>query len=210
MWNRSVRGLAYAAALPLNSIPFLSRGISLSEAEVIKQFLVVSAVGTDRPGMVNDLSRAILDCGCNIEDSRLAVLGREFALIALISGNWSAIARMEAGASSIEKRLGLALALKRTQGRIGQDRMLPYVVDVVALDRPGIVHDVADFFASREINVEDMSSWVYAAAHTRTPMFSLNMTVSVPADLHIGQLRDEFTDFCDELNLDATMEPARR
>ena len=54
-----------------------------------------------------------------------------------------------------------------------------------------------------------MGTWTYPAAHTGTPMFSLNLTVSIPAGVHIGRLRDEFTSFCDTLNLDATIEPAR-
>ena len=31
-----------------------------------KTFLVISALGEDHPGLVNQLSRAILDYGCNI------------------------------------------------------------------------------------------------------------------------------------------------
>jgi glycine cleavage system transcriptional repressor len=88
--------------------------------------------------------------------------------------------------------------------------MVPYIVDVVSMDHPGIVHQVANFFASREINIEEMSTWTYPAAHTGTPMFSMSMTISIPGDQHIGQLRDEFTRFCDELNLDATLEPSRQ
>jgi glycine cleavage system transcriptional repressor len=35
------------------------------------------------------------------------------------------------------------------------------------------------------------------------------MTVAVPADTHIARLREEFLDFCDEMNLDAVIEPVR-
>ena len=55
-----------------------------------------------------------------------------------------------------------------------------------------------------------MNSWSYNAIHTGAPMLSLSMNIGVPAAVHIGRLRDEFTDFCDSLNLDATLEPARR
>jgi glycine cleavage system transcriptional repressor len=41
-------------------------------------------------------------------------------------------------------------------------------------------------------------------------MFSLSMTISVPSDQHIGRLRSEFLDFCDDRNLDATLEPSRQ
>jgi glycine cleavage system transcriptional repressor len=36
------------------------------------------------------------------------------------------------------------------------------------------------------------------------------MTVNIPAEMSVGQLRDEFLDYCDRENLDALMEPADR
>jgi len=175
----------------------------------MNKYLVISAIGKDRAGIVNDLSKAILDNGCNVEDSRMTVLGGEFALILMISGPWSAIAKMEATLPKLEKKLDLTIVARATEARAVRANMVPYAVDVVAMDHPGIVHDIAQFFSGRQINIEDMNSWTYAAAHTGTPMFSLNMTISVPADLNIGRLRQEFTDFCDDLNIDATLEPAR-
>ena len=86
--------------------------------------------------------------------------------------------------------------------------LFPYRVDIVSMDHPGIVHDVADFFAQREINIEDMSTATYAAAHTGTPMFSMHVTIAVDAESPIAELRNEFQEFCDDLNLDASMEPA--
>ncbi|HHY0819228.1 TPA: ACT domain-containing protein, partial [Klebsiella pneumoniae] len=34
-------------------------------------YLVVTAIGTDRPGIVNEVTRHVSGCGCNIVDSRL-------------------------------------------------------------------------------------------------------------------------------------------
>ncbi len=88
--------------------------------------------------------------------------------------------------------------------------MAPYVVDIASLDRAGILSEVAEFFAKRNINIDEMSSWSYTATNTGAEMISLSLNISVPADVHVGRLRDDFTDFCDGLNLDATLEPARR
>lgn len=175
----------------------------------MKKYFVISALGKDRPGIVNQLSKAILDCGCNIEDSRMTVLGGEFALILMVSGHWGAITRLERQVPVLEKKLELTILARHTEPRTAVQDMVPYTVDVVAMDHPGIVHEIADFFATRDINIEEMSTWTYPAAHTGAPMFSLNMTVSLPAGVHIGRLRDEFTSFCDSLNLDATIEPTR-
>jgi glycine cleavage system transcriptional repressor len=187
-----------------------TRNAPYQDSPAMKKLLVISAFGKDRPGIVNQLSRAILDAGCNVEDSRMTVLGGEFALILLVSGVWNAVAKLESQLKALEKKLELTLVAKATEPRAEKHNMVPYVVDVVAMDHPGIVHDIAEFFSTRDINIEDLSTWTYAAAHTGTPMFSLNMTVSVPASVNIGGLRDEFTRFCDELNLDATLEPSRQ
>jgi glycine cleavage system transcriptional repressor len=175
----------------------------------MNKHLVISALGKDRPGIVNELSKAILDCGGNVEDSRMTVLGGEFALILLVSGHWSAIAKLEHQLPILEKKLELTLVARHTEPRSARANMIPYMVDVVAMDHSGIVHDVAEFFAARQINIEEMSTWTYPAAHTGTSMFSMNITVSIPSDLNIGRLRQEFTEFCDSLNLDATLEPSR-
>ena len=82
-------------------------------------------------------------------------------------------------------------------------------MEVVSLDHPGIVHHLASFFSRRNINIEDMVTSSYAAAHTGTPMFSVHMTVGIPSHLHIATLRDEFMEFCDSLNLDAVLEPVK-
>ena len=58
-------------------------------------------------------------------------------------------------------------------------------------------------------NLIEMETKTYPAAHTGTPMFSLEMTISVPADSSVKTLRDEFIIFCDDLNLDANLESKR-
>ncbi len=60
-----------------------------------QHYLVITALGADRPGIVNTITRHVSSCGCNIEDSRLAMLGEEFTFIMLLSGSWNAITLIE-------------------------------------------------------------------------------------------------------------------
>ncbi len=87
--------------------------------------------------------------------------------------------------------------------------MLSYQVEVLSIDRPGIVHQTAEFFSRRQINIDNLSSDSYHAAHTGTPMLALTMMVNIPSDLSIADLRDQFLDFCDEMNMDGIIEPLR-
>jgi glycine cleavage system transcriptional repressor len=130
--------------------------------------LVLAALGEDQTGLVDELSRSILQSGCTISDSRMAVLGGDFALLLQVAGNWNNIAKLEDQLPGLEERLGLTINAHRTRERSGgQD------------------------------------------AHTGTPMFSVHLTVEIPATLQISALREEFMEFCDQLNLDAVIEPVK-
>lgn len=171
--------------------------------------MVISAVGGDRTGVVHELTRVILECGGNIKESRMAALGSEFAMVVLVSGNWHAISRMERELSRYAEQAGLTVTVKRTEPRKLGKELLPYAVDVVCLDQPGIVHRLAGFLSSRNVEIAEVTTRAYPAAHTGTPMFSVQMMINVPAGVHISALREEFMDFCDQLNIDAIMEPVK-
>jgi len=179
------------------------------QAPVKKNQLVLSALGKDRPGIIDELSNAVLNCGCTIIDSRMTVLGGDFALLLQVGGNWSSLAKLENQIQGLEERLGLTMISRRASEQEIRNDLLPYGVDVVALDQPGIVHNLARFFSRRKINIHEMVTSGYAAAHSGTPMFSVHMIVHVPASTHISTLREEFMEFCDELNLDALIEPVK-
>ncbi|MEN8131721.1 MAG: glycine cleavage system protein R [Pseudomonadota bacterium] len=172
-------------------------------------FLVISALGDDQPGIVEKLSRAILEYDCNIEDSRMSILGGTFAIIQLVSGRWNNLAKLESALANLEKQLHLTIVTKRTLQREPPKQVLPYTVDVVSLDHSGIVSHLAAFLAIHGINIQEMTTSTYKAAHTATPMISIRMTIEIPASLHITQLREEFLDLCDEQNFDGVIEPIK-
>ena len=175
----------------------------------MSQLIVLSAIGSDRSGVVKDVSKAILDCGGNIEESRMATLGAEFAVLMLISGNWHTPAKLEKAMDELGEEHGLVINLKKTGVTPSHEDCIPYAVDVICLDQPGIVFHLSDFFASHDMEISEVATRRYAAPHTGAPMFSAQMTVSVPASTPIGQLRDEFHDLCEQLNLDSIFEPVK-
>lgn len=79
-----------------------------------KTYLVLTAVGPDRPGLVSEIASAIHRAGANLEDSRMAILGGEFALLLMVSGPEAAAATVEKAAGPLGERLGLRVLSKRT------------------------------------------------------------------------------------------------
>lgn len=175
----------------------------------MQNFLVIAAIAANRPGLLDAVSKVIRDCGGNVVDSRMTVLGGEFSLIMLVSGTWDVVAKIESALPRLQDGLGLTVVTRRTEARKSGTNLIPYAVEVVSYDHPGIVHEIAGFFSGRSINIEDMYTSGYAAAHTSAPMFSLHMTVAVPSNTSIAALRGEFMEFCDRLNLDSIMEPVK-
>jgi glycine cleavage system transcriptional repressor len=175
-------------------------------AEHDSEHLVVTALGSDQAGIVNRLSMVILEHNCNICDSRMAVLGGEFAVILLVNGTADDIGRLQRGLEEQQDRLGLSVFCKRTRGPEINRLQRPCRVTAVSLDHPGIVQMLAAFFAERNINIENLSTGSQPAAHTGTPIFELQMGINVPAGMDIDPLREQFIAFCDERGIDARLE----
>lgn len=168
--------------------------------------LVISALSTDRPGLVDKLSNIIYNHALNIEDSRMTVLGGEFAILLLVAGEPSSLAALQSQQGEIEQALNMSLLIKPTTASDTTDNIVRYSVNVTALDNPGIVHNITSFFSKRDINIINLQTERYFAPHTGSPMFALHMTIGISAEFDIAELRDTFLDACDELNLDAELE----
>jgi len=175
----------------------------------MSQLIVISVIGTDRTGVVQDLTKVILSGGGNIEESRMTTLGSEFAMLLLVSGNWATLNKLEQGINKLAKSAELTVSVRPTDAKLPSGDRMPYAVDIVSLDQQGIVFNLANFFASRDVEIADVATRSYAAAHTGSPMFAVQMAVNVPSTIHIAQLREEFMEICDRLNLDAILEPVK-
>lgn len=171
------------------------------------QYLVISVIGKDELGAINELSALAATSSCNIKESRVASFGTEFGFIMLISGSWDTIAKFENALPSLAKRKDWQIAFRRSSVQEYEEKLLPYTVQVVALDSVGLIEQISGFFYAQGIRIRELYTTTYPASHTGTSMFSLTMSINVPATIQISELRERFILFCDDLNLDAIVEP---
>ena len=171
--------------------------------------LLINAYTTHPESPLLSVTRRIADSGCNLVDSRLATVGRDVSMTALATGSWDSVAKLEAMLGRLDREEGLKLNWYRTAAKVSQSNLLPYIVEVVAADKPGILFQLADFFDRQGITIENLQSTRYRAMQTGAEMFSAQVTIGVPSDMHIAALRDDFLEFCDHLNLDAIMDPMK-
>lgn len=185
------------------------QSLQINRGIYIMEYLVFTALGPNKPEIISQISLLAAKNDCNIEQSRITAMGSEIAAMILISGNWNTIAKMEAGLASLEKELNLAISIKRTKPQAMAEEMLPYEVQVVALDHPGITYEVTSFFARQNIIIYDLQTSTYTSRSTGSSMFSLDMRVGIPGDLSLADMREQFLLMCDDLNLDGSIEPEK-
>ena len=168
---------------------------------------LITAVGEDRPGLVAAISAFVSKSACNIEDSRMAVLGGEFAMLVLVAGEKPDLDAMELGIADAVHGVGLTVGVRRTQPR-RTPGMVPYVLTAYAMDHPGIVQRVTAFLAERKINIRAMETRLTEAPHTGDPLFSLHATIDVPSTEKVGELRKGLAEIGARENLDIELRPA--
>lgn len=155
------------------------------------------------------LAKRIADAGCNLVDSRVSTIGADVSVVMLAQGAWDAVAKLENALTRLGRDEEVRLLHYRTTPRDAQSHLLPYMVEVVAADKAGMLVELIDFFTRRGISIEQLSSMRYRAMQTGADMFQAQITIGIPSDTHIAALRDDFLELCDGLNLDAIMDPVK-
>ena len=64
---------------------------------------VLTAVGADRPGLVDEVARYVLERGGNLEDSRMVNLHGQFAMMLLVAGPDDVIGRLRDGLGALRR-----------------------------------------------------------------------------------------------------------
>ena len=170
-------------------------------------YIVLTAIGTDRVGIVDDLSGALLTAGCNIEESKMAILGGEFAVIMLVSGAAAAVESLSRSLPDLGGKLNLRIDAKPTREPHPPAAGRPYLLEAVSLDTPGIVHSVTAILREANVNIEDLETDSGAAPWTGAPMFRIKAHLIVEPSVSIARLRERLMSLEQEHDLDITLTP---
>ncbi len=184
-----------------------------------KAYAVFSAIGADRVGIVDDLSGLVSESGGNIEESKMAVLGGEFAVMMLVSMESRALDAFVAGTAELEAKLSLKLGVVPTRESArdhaaslatdlaASERGRPYVLETVSLDGHGIVHSVSAVLRRYGINIEELETRTERAPLTGAPLFRMKANVVLGQGVAIGALRRELEELQAAQDLDILLHP---
>jgi glycine cleavage system transcriptional repressor len=166
--------------------------------------LVITAVGPDRPGLIGKLTAPLYEIGANVADSRMVNLRGQFALILLAEVAREQVEGVQERLRAVAEQLGLTLTFRggAQEAQRPSSVGVPYTLRVHALDQPGLVHRITDLLQRHQVNVEELTTRSQPRPQTGAPLFSMELLITVPAQVALRVLRGELDRLCDELNCD--------
>jgi glycine cleavage system transcriptional repressor len=169
-----------------------------------RTYLALTALGPDRPGLVAEVTAHISGRGGNVEDSRMAILGAEFGILLLVSGEAEAIAAVEHDLDQLSRSTGLEFRVRRTRSPEEHRREagIPCVVTAEALDHEGIVQAVAGALHRVGVNIVSLTTEAYEAPITGSPLFRMEARIDVPPGRTIPDVRQSLAEVASSENLD--------
>jgi len=166
--------------------------------------LVLTVIGDDKPGIVEQLSDQIVATGANWEESRMARLGGKFAGLLRITVDSDRADSLAAGLRRSGTE-GLTVVVERSgEQTAGSYRTV--LLELLGQDRQGIVRDISRVLAQRQVNIEELETDVTSAPMSGESLFRARARLGVPAMVTTEMLRDLLEGIAGELMVDLALE----
>jgi glycine cleavage system transcriptional repressor len=174
----------------------------------MEEWVAVTAVGQDRPGIVARVTKALLDLGCNLGETSMTRLRQEFAMILLV--------RLSAPISPEKARATLATvagemdltvtvrSLTQEEASAAGQSETSYILRVYGADRPGIVHAVTELLAREGFNVTDLETRVIPGAGG--PVYVMVLELDSPSEEQGEAARDALRALAAEMRIEVSFE----
>lgn len=168
--------------------------------------MVLSVVGSDRPGLTQALASAVLGAGGNWLESQLSRLGGLYVGSVLVEVETDRIEALRAAVSAVdahglEVRIAPAFEELRAPGEVLQ-------FSLVGQDRPGIVHQVTAILSGLEVNIETFDTRLSAEPHSGAPLFHLDAQLRLPPGLSPDAVQTALEAISGEIMVDIALSPA--
>ena len=176
----------------------------------MQKHLVITLVGPDEVGIVDKVTKSVMEHDGNVEESRMARLGGEFVLLMLISIPEQQTEKVNAALSNFNSK-NFQLFIKETspEKSVKYDGWLPYSVTVSGADHEGIVNSITHHFSTKGINIESLDTSTDAAPMSGTLLFTMSAIIIVPPEVTYQSWRAPLDEVGDEMNVSVEVSPYR-
>jgi glycine cleavage system regulatory protein len=185
--------------------PMIRPTISLTEeGKAARASLVVTAIGTDRPGLVSMLSERAQGFGANWAGSRMTNLAGQFAGIVHFD---VPLANAEPLAQALRglEASGLRILIAQSETPAAPPGRRIVTLELTGVDRPGIIRDLSRNLAERGVSIDDLHTEIVADTPSAQHVFKVRALLVVPESLSNEALRNALDKLASEMMLDMAL-----
>lgn len=167
--------------------------------------LVLTVIGSDRPGIVNLLSDVAQRFGANWIGSRMASLAGQFAgIVHFEVPDQNAESLASALRGLVSSGLHVVIAMGDSSAVPAGQRIVR--LELVGNDRPGIVRDLSGSLARRGVSIEELHTEVVSAAMSAGQLFRVKALLALPETMCNDDLQRELEALATEMMVDIELD----
>ena len=160
--------------------------------------IIITAIGVDKPGLVDQISSIIKENNGNIENSKMIKIENQFAMIIdFLSSN-----DLDTIKTKLQYIEELEITYKLAEISKENNKTNKYII--TGADNQGIINRVSNFFSKRNINIVEVNTNIELAPITGSPLFNMKITDTYNDRHNIDDLYSKLSNLCENLNLDIT------
>ena len=149
--------------------------------------MVLSVVGSDRPGLTQALAAAVLSAEGNWLESHLSQLGGLFVGSVLVEIRAEAVDALRMAVARVDAR-GLDIRIAPA-GDVPEAEGEALQLSLVGQDRPGIVNQVTDVLRTLDANIETFATRIEPAPHSGASLFHMDAQLRLPVGVPMTELQ---------------------
>lgn len=159
--------------------------------------LVLGVMSEDHPGILETLSTVITAHGGEWTESKMVTMAGKFAGILMVEIPCSEQQPFTNALNGLAEQ-GLKVNVERIQAHAEQVAR-EFQLEMVGLDRPGIIREITHLLAKNDINLEALESRIESASMSGETLFFATAVLQIPDGVDMTQLQDDFEELANEL-----------
>jgi glycine cleavage system regulatory protein len=171
--------------------------------------VILTVIGSDRPGLTGAVADAVLSVGGNWLESHLSRLGGLYVGSVLVELGDDRLEALRSAIRSVDAQgLDVRITPAAAEASPALEAGEALQLGVVGQDRPGIVRQVTAVLAGLGVNIERFTTSVEHEAHSGRPLFRADARLRLPAGADIGAVQAALEQISGEIMVDLSTAPA--
>jgi len=167
--------------------------------------LACTLMGPQHPDLVDLVTRTLAEAHASVLDTRMTILGGEFAMLVHLAVEGRHHRALEVGLEELSYRFGLRLMVQVTSGPVSRAAGTLLEVEAQGVDREGLVRALTACLTEHGGQVEELEARVPSPQGPAVPLATLRVRVRIRQDAHLEAVEEGLQELAVARNLEVRL-----